>query len=519
MPKFRVTGPDGKSYEVTAPEGASEQDIISFVQQSVQAPAQATGRPADLTDFTAFGLGDEIAGAAAATKAVLGRAAADISEGNLPSLAGMGEAGGEAYNRRVGEMRASMNNLRAERPVATTAAELLGGMAAGGTMAKGGATLLNAAKPTARSMIARGAGEGAAYGGAYGFTTGEGTEDRLNRAVSGAGLGAVTGGAAGAVGARLARRQADKAVPTTDALRKQANAAYDMAEQAGVVVSQPSFNGLVDDITTAAKSAGIDRTIHPKATAALNRLDEARGTEPTLKEMDILRRVLKGAASSIEADERRVARIMIDKLDDYIGSLTAKDVVSGNPEMAAKALSEARSLWGRMRKGEILQEAVEKAQRRAASTGSGGNEENAIRQNIRAILDNPKKARAFTPEEKKLMERVVGGAPLQNFARLVGKLSPQGNGLMAALGLGATVVNPLMVAAPAVGMVAKKLATGATGRNVDLLSRAVRSGGNLTPQQLTGPQRALAQALLIGGAQQAPEPIRGRLADLLSMSR
>ena len=32
MPKFRVTSPDGTTYEVNAPEGATQQDAIAYVQ-------------------------------------------------------------------------------------------------------------------------------------------------------------------------------------------------------------------------------------------------------------------------------------------------------------------------------------------------------------------------------------------------------------------------------------------------------------------------------------------------------
>ena len=35
MAKFRVTAPDGGTYEITAPDGASEQDVMSFVQSQM----------------------------------------------------------------------------------------------------------------------------------------------------------------------------------------------------------------------------------------------------------------------------------------------------------------------------------------------------------------------------------------------------------------------------------------------------------------------------------------------------
>lgn len=40
MPKYRITAPDGQTYEVTAPEGASEQDVLAYAQANYQRAAQ-----------------------------------------------------------------------------------------------------------------------------------------------------------------------------------------------------------------------------------------------------------------------------------------------------------------------------------------------------------------------------------------------------------------------------------------------------------------------------------------------
>lgn len=47
MPKYEITGPDGKRYEVNAPDGATEQDAISYVkgQYYPDEPAEQVGMP------------------------------------------------------------------------------------------------------------------------------------------------------------------------------------------------------------------------------------------------------------------------------------------------------------------------------------------------------------------------------------------------------------------------------------------------------------------------------------------
>lgn len=41
MPKYRITAPDGKSYEVNAPDGASQEDVLAYAQQNFAQPDAA----------------------------------------------------------------------------------------------------------------------------------------------------------------------------------------------------------------------------------------------------------------------------------------------------------------------------------------------------------------------------------------------------------------------------------------------------------------------------------------------
>jgi hypothetical protein len=50
MAKYRITGPDGGTYEVTAPDGASEADVLAYAQQNYQAKPQLAPLTADPTD-------------------------------------------------------------------------------------------------------------------------------------------------------------------------------------------------------------------------------------------------------------------------------------------------------------------------------------------------------------------------------------------------------------------------------------------------------------------------------------
>lgn len=137
-------------------------------------------------------------------------------------------------------------------------------------------------------------------------------------------------------------------------------------------------------------------------------------------------------------------------------------------------LRHARDLNTRVRKVESVNDAVESAQRRAGSTGSGGNVDNAIRQNLRRVLEDTGN---LSPAERAALEDIVMGSKGQNVLRQLGKLSPQGNGLMTALSIGGAAANPLLAIPTMVGAVSKTAADGITRGKVQNLVQLMAQGG------------------------------------------
>lgn len=144
------------------------------------------------------------------------------------------------------------------------------------------------------------------------------------------------------------------------------------------------------------------------------------------------------------------------------------------------------------------------AQRRAGSTGSGGNTDNAIRQNLRSLME---KTPNLTPAEREAFERVIMGTRTQNTLRQVGKLSPQGNGLMFAAHLGAAGMTGGKSAAVAgVGAASKMAADAMTLRHVDDLVRLIGSGGRDAAPAI----RELTQ--MASGSAELQKAIAGKIA-------
>jgi hypothetical protein len=111
-----------------------------------------------------------------------------------------------------------------------------------------------------------------------------------------------------------------------------------------------------------------------------------------------------------------------------------------------------------------------------------------MRQEVKKLYD---KGRGFSGDEREAMKEIMLGKPGQNILRLLGKLSPSGNGLMAALGVGGAMANPALGAASLGGMGAKWLADRGTQTAIEALDVLIRSGGS--KQALAAAQGAFAK--------------------------
>lgn len=143
---------------------------------------------------------------------------------------------------------------------------------------------------------------------------------------------------------------------------------------------------------------------------------------------------------------------------------------------AADFLKTANTQSRRFYKIKAFDEAMENARRNAASTGSGGNIVNTYKQAVKNILNSATKRRQFDPDEIIMMERFVSGTMSENMLRLMSKLSPTGNGLMAALNVGAAAANPAMLGVTAAGIASKGVIDAKTLAAVDQIKDTIMSG-------------------------------------------
>lgn len=338
-----------------------------------------------------------------------------------------------------------------------------------------------ATKPTADVTASALAGGGSEVGAEAGEFV-AGPEGRQAGRMIG-GLALPIGGAFAKESAKLliskgAKTLLKEAAPTIQGLKDAARGVYKEIDNLGVTINPRGTSRLSRELGGLVRKEGFNSTIHPKVNAALKEFKAVEGTKQSLSEIDILRRVANSAAKSIEPDEKRLGKIMIDKIDDFLDTAGKGELSRTDRNIGAK-YKDARQLWRRAKKSELIEEAFSKADLQA--TGF----ENGIRTQFRSILNNKNKSKGFTKEELDAMRQVVKGTSLQNVAKMIGRFGfsegQASNMLMGSAGVagGAALGGPAgAVAVPIIGQISRNLAAKLTRKGAEGADLVVRAGNS-----------------------------------------
>ena len=487
MPDFDIDLPDGQRFTITAPDQQTAYD--SLMQHLGDAAPQ---KPKDRTfaetmyenligsgeiDTTGERIGSLIKGGGAA----LARGASEVIGlpstimGGMDTLAAKFGLLNENYKERdKWGFREGLKNL--------TSPETMRGAVTGLTGAD-----LEYKDPTTAGKYVSTVGEFVGGGGAKVPNIAAGLlSEGAGQALEGTSLetaARIIGGITGGMGAGLLKGAPKMDNVDLDALFDTKQLRYKEVEDLKIKVA-PSF---VDDLIVRAKAAtseaDYDPKLHKSTKSGFRDLDARVGKEQSITQLDRLRQNLY-----TKYNEKReyTLKLVIDELDDTIDAAMA-----GNP-----ALKEARLAHTRLKKAELLDMAFDRSKLSAASAGSGGNIENKMRQAVNVILKG-RDAKWFQPEEIDVMRQFVLGDFDQNALRLIGKLSPNGNGLMAALNIGAVVANPYMLGVTAAGGLAKAVSDSRTATNAQNLINMAGTGVLPSkPIQLAETARRLSGGLL-----------------------
>jgi hypothetical protein len=268
-----------------------------------------------------------------------------------------------------------------------------------------------------------------------------------------------------------------KAAPSSDELKSVAGGIYKSLDESGVTIPVRNYNFLADDISATLKKEGLDKDLTPKAMAVTNRFQLDKGKEKTLSEIDTLRKVAQGAASSLDKAEQRLGVIAVKKIDDFLDDIP-DEVISGKG--AGAAYRSARDLWQRARKSEDMGTLLLNADNQASGV------ENGIRTQFRSLLKkiDSGKARGYTKQEREAVKKVVTGTKPGNIARFMGKfgimdgitsrtLTTMGGAGLAGAATGSGTV---ALAVPLIGQVSGALAQRMTENNAAMAQAIIRAG-------------------------------------------
>ena len=237
MPQYRVTGPDGHTYDVTAPDGATQDQVMAYVQ-SQHAPTQNYNPAADNAARYQQALQQNVADMSPLQRftAGVGKAFVDTGRG-IGQLIGV-ESPQDIANARQIDAPLQASGAGAAGNFVGQAAQMAALGGAGGAALKG-ASALGRATPYVASALSS-----SAFSGAQ--PVGDGESRAINTAL-GAGLGAA-GQAAPAVLGAAAR----KAAPSLTAAKQ---AAINTAEQYGIPLhlSQVTDSKALQTLASAAK--------------------------------------------------------------------------------------------------------------------------------------------------------------------------------------------------------------------------------------------------------------------------
>lgn len=376
---------------------------FSFEQPSPSYGGSALGMARGGLQGVTLGAGDEI---------VAGGVAGARKAASLLGLPGGDErAIGDIYGEELERERQRLASFKEDRPVLGYGSEVIGSLAL---------------PIGAAGNIKQAATLGGGLGATSGFLTSEGDlADRATGAATGGILGALLGGGLHAGATALSTElkgyltnRAAKAVsegaPGVAALRKEADDAYAAARNSGVAIDKAAFDKMLSDVISNV-AGGAGRTVRekqiPKSADVLSAMKDYAGRAVGIDDLEYFRQLAQTPAGLVtDKAEQRAASIIINGIDDLMENITP-DMIAINPGAAKGAfdsLTNARDLWARMRRTELISSAIDTAK----EGGYAGGFESGLKTRIGTILRNPKLRRGFSEDELNLLSQIQLGTPI-----------------------------------------------------------------------------------------------------------
>lgn len=455
MPTYVVTSPDGKEFEVNAPEGATQEQVLKYAQENFSSAAKPTERSflddlarqagltvrAGITGITALpALGADPL--AALINQAAGRKVMDLpSQGvqNLMTKAGLPVPEG-SLERSVQAGASAMAGIPAQALASGTSVALA---------------------PLRQNLLQQTAAAGAAGASAQKAqeVVLEATENPFASIVAGLAAGSVAGGLA-SKGATAATTRREPLV-TLDEIKRRAQQSYNTMETEGVFLKPKSVLDTFSDIEGKLVKQNFNPRLddHRPVAQVLDQVREMVGTQrvsfPRLEQM---RSALNDLKTSKSPATRKYAGQAVAELDAYISNLSGKDVLAGkgNLSNAVKAVQSARKDWRNLSRATVLEDALNIAEAKALDPKASEGE--LIRRQLINLAANKDKMRFFSQREQNAIKSVASGPLADPLLSLLARFNPERSQLVTAGTAFTAGANPVLAAGVAgTGFAADKL--------------------------------------------------------------
>jgi len=303
----------------------------------------------------------------------------------------------------------------------------------------------------------------------------------------------------GGKGDKRVARLVNEAAPSADELKNTARGIYDELDGVGAKIKSKGVANLLLKIDSVTNKAGISDSVHPASAGLVKDLFNSIGGDGKffgargdvrLIEMDTARKTASDASRSMNPEDARMSGLVLDEIDDFMDGLTDTDfdkstILEGKDLRGIGAkYRDARQMWNRARKSEILDEIF------AGAGLEGSGFEKALRDGFKSLLKSPKRRRGFTAEERAAMKTVVKGTTAANITAALGKLGYSSKqtaymilSSMAGVGIGSLIASSGGAAVGAItlplfGDVSRTLAGKLTRNNGKLANTIIKAGPN-----------------------------------------
>ena len=493
MPIARIQLPDGRIAKFEVPEGTTQDQVMKFVsQQQFDQPQKKVINKKTITQPEAaiagagqgatFGFGDEII-SGITTPFIYG--ASKLAEQLGYDTKGLADKSlKEIYQMEQDKSQKDLNLAKESYPKTFLSGEIAGAIGTG-KAAMGVKKLQNL--PKKLSVAGAGAGAGALYGA--------GTAEQGEK-IKGAGVGVVTGAVGGVVGQKainVAGKTIQKILPKKDLkiianknlnkinfdeLKQLASLSYKTAEKEGGVLSSKFTNKLIDKISKLGKKDPLT--------------DEMFGEKLSSKRIKNFSRVYKDKKLTLKQVEE-LDQGLTDDIADSFNMATGKVDSNGKAlqdiqKVIRSSIEEAKpqDLIGRGKGFETYRDATKlwskslKLKQIEKMVRKGLDAENpakSLQRQFSTFLNNDKKLRGFSSQEKKIIENVAKTGAVQNIFSILGNRFIGGGLGFAGGGI------PGAAAGIATTQTARKIAEKIQTRKTDKLMNEIVKGVKTTKQK------------------------------------